>query len=74
MTPVSRGFIGRRPEVESVRVPPGQYVTDDFPVSAGGAGGARSVSRLATSKPIAVAGATLALATARNSHCWCRSG
>jgi DMSO/TMAO reductase YedYZ molybdopterin-dependent catalytic subunit len=34
---VSRGFHGRRrPEGESGRVPPGQYVTDDFPVLSAG--------------------------------------
>jgi DMSO/TMAO reductase YedYZ molybdopterin-dependent catalytic subunit len=34
---VSRGFRGRRrPEGESGRVPPGQYVTDDFPVLSAG--------------------------------------
>jgi DMSO/TMAO reductase YedYZ molybdopterin-dependent catalytic subunit len=34
---VSRGFRGRRrPEDESGRVPPGQYVTDDFPVLSAG--------------------------------------
>jgi DMSO/TMAO reductase YedYZ molybdopterin-dependent catalytic subunit len=33
MTPVSRGFAGRRRRgVDSARVPPGQYVVDDFPV------------------------------------------
>ena len=37
MPPVSRGFRGRRrPEVDAARVPPGQYVTDDFPVLAAG--------------------------------------
>src|SRR5205814_373203 len=36
---VSRGFSGKRREAPADRVPPGQYVTDDFPVlSAGGAG------------------------------------
>jgi len=35
--PISRGFSGRRhPEVDKGRVPPGQYVTDDFPVLAAG--------------------------------------
>jgi DMSO/TMAO reductase YedYZ molybdopterin-dependent catalytic subunit len=33
MPPVSRGFRGRRrPDVDPSRVPPGQYVTPDFPV------------------------------------------
>ena len=34
MSPISRGFRGRRREssADSSRVPPGQYVTDDFPV------------------------------------------
>jgi DMSO/TMAO reductase YedYZ molybdopterin-dependent catalytic subunit len=33
MTPISRGFGGRRrPDVDPARVPPGQYVTPDFPV------------------------------------------
>src|SRR4051794_29784746 len=34
---VSRGFSGRRrPEVDPSRVPPGQYVVDDFPVLSAG--------------------------------------
>jgi len=35
---VSRGFGGRRrrPEADASRVPPGQYVTDDFPVLSAG--------------------------------------
>jgi len=36
MAPITRGFRGRRPEVDPARVPPGQYVTDDFPVLAAG--------------------------------------
>ena len=38
MTPISRGFRGRgrRRDVEPGRVPPGQYVTDDFPVLSAG--------------------------------------
>ena len=32
----SRGFHGRRPPVDPVRVPPGQYVTTDFPVLSAG--------------------------------------
>jgi DMSO/TMAO reductase YedYZ molybdopterin-dependent catalytic subunit len=33
MSPISRGFSGRRrPDVDPARVPPGQYVTQDFPV------------------------------------------
>jgi DMSO/TMAO reductase YedYZ molybdopterin-dependent catalytic subunit len=34
---ISRGFHGRRrPDVDPARVPPGQYVTDDFPVLSAG--------------------------------------
>lgn len=37
MPPVSRGFRGRRSEhVEAGRVPPGQYITRDFPVLSAG--------------------------------------
>ena len=37
MTPISRGFRGRRrSDVDAARVPPGQYVTDDFPVLSAG--------------------------------------
>jgi DMSO/TMAO reductase YedYZ molybdopterin-dependent catalytic subunit len=36
MPPVSRGFRGRRPEVDPSRVPPGQYVVSDFPVLSAG--------------------------------------
>lgn len=37
MPPISRGFRGRRrPEVDPVRVPPGQYVVEDFPVLSAG--------------------------------------
>jgi DMSO/TMAO reductase YedYZ molybdopterin-dependent catalytic subunit len=36
MSPVSRGFRGRRPPVDPTRVPPGQYVTHDFPVLSAG--------------------------------------
>ena len=38
MSPVTRGFHGRRREVagEAGRVPPGQYVTTDFPVLSAG--------------------------------------
>jgi hypothetical protein len=37
MSFVSRGFHGRRtPDAESARVPPGQYVTTDFPVLSAG--------------------------------------
>jgi DMSO/TMAO reductase YedYZ molybdopterin-dependent catalytic subunit len=38
MSPLSRGFHGRRrePEAEAGRVPPGQYVTTDFPVLSAG--------------------------------------
>jgi len=35
--PISRGFLGRRrPVGDPSRVPPGQYVTDDFPVLSAG--------------------------------------
>jgi DMSO/TMAO reductase YedYZ molybdopterin-dependent catalytic subunit len=37
MSFVSRGFRGRRREdADSSRVPPGQYITDDFPVLSAG--------------------------------------
>ena len=37
MTPISRGFRGRRhTDVDAARVPPGQYVTGDFPVLSAG--------------------------------------
>jgi hypothetical protein len=36
MSPLSRGFHGRRPAVDAKRVPPGQYVTSDFPVLSAG--------------------------------------
>lgn len=37
MSPISRGFKGRRrPVADSSRVPPGQYVTGDFPVLSAG--------------------------------------
>jgi DMSO/TMAO reductase YedYZ molybdopterin-dependent catalytic subunit len=37
MPPISRGFRGRRRAgVDPARVPPGQYVTDDFPVLSAG--------------------------------------
>jgi DMSO/TMAO reductase YedYZ molybdopterin-dependent catalytic subunit len=37
MSFVSRGFKGRhRSDIDPVRVPPGQYVTDDFPVLSAG--------------------------------------
>jgi DMSO/TMAO reductase YedYZ molybdopterin-dependent catalytic subunit len=37
MSPVSRGFLGRRrPVADPSRVPPGQYVTADFPVLSAG--------------------------------------
>jgi hypothetical protein len=29
---ISRGFRGRRVDADPTRVPPGQYVTPDFPV------------------------------------------
>jgi DMSO/TMAO reductase YedYZ molybdopterin-dependent catalytic subunit len=36
MAIISRGFKGRRPEVDTDRLPPGQYVTTDFPVLSAG--------------------------------------
>jgi DMSO/TMAO reductase YedYZ molybdopterin-dependent catalytic subunit len=37
MSPISRGFHGRRTEAaQAARVPPGQYVTPDFPVLSAG--------------------------------------
>src|SRR5687768_6566309 len=36
MPRISRGFRGRRPQVGATRVPPGQYVTTDFPVLSAG--------------------------------------
>src|SRR5258708_8959378 len=38
MAPISRGFRGRRRELAGAedRVPPGQYVTNDFPVLSAG--------------------------------------
>jgi DMSO/TMAO reductase YedYZ molybdopterin-dependent catalytic subunit len=32
MSPISRGFQGRRSQVDSARVPPGQHVVEEFPV------------------------------------------
>jgi DMSO/TMAO reductase YedYZ molybdopterin-dependent catalytic subunit len=36
MPPTSKGFGGRRADVDPGRVPPGQYVTRDFPVLSAG--------------------------------------
>ena len=36
MPKISRGFRGRRTSADPTRVPPGQYVTDDFPVLSAG--------------------------------------
>jgi DMSO/TMAO reductase YedYZ molybdopterin-dependent catalytic subunit len=36
MPPISRGFRGRRREVDPARIPPGQYVVSDFPVLTAG--------------------------------------
>ena len=37
MSFVSRGFTGRRrSDADPARIPPGQYVTDDFPVLSAG--------------------------------------
>jgi len=34
--PITRGFRGRRPEARTDRLPPGQYLTSDFPVLSAG--------------------------------------
>jgi DMSO/TMAO reductase YedYZ molybdopterin-dependent catalytic subunit len=37
MSPISRGFVGRRrPTADASRIPPGQYLTTDFPVLSAG--------------------------------------
>jgi DMSO/TMAO reductase YedYZ molybdopterin-dependent catalytic subunit len=36
MSPITRGFRGRRQEVDPARVPPGQHATGDFPVLSAG--------------------------------------
>jgi DMSO/TMAO reductase YedYZ molybdopterin-dependent catalytic subunit len=36
MSNITRGFRGRRPEVDPSRIPPGQYLTHDFPVLSAG--------------------------------------
>ena len=36
MPPISRGFRGRRADVDPSRLPPGQYLTRDFPVLSAG--------------------------------------
>jgi DMSO/TMAO reductase YedYZ molybdopterin-dependent catalytic subunit len=36
MTNFTRGFRGKRPEVDPSRIPPGQYLTHDFPVLSAG--------------------------------------
>jgi DMSO/TMAO reductase YedYZ molybdopterin-dependent catalytic subunit len=36
VSPISRGFLGRRPLVDATRLPPGQYLTRDFPVLSAG--------------------------------------
>jgi DMSO/TMAO reductase YedYZ molybdopterin-dependent catalytic subunit len=36
MTPITRGFSGRRRDVDPERIPPGQYVVEDFPVLSAG--------------------------------------
>jgi DMSO/TMAO reductase YedYZ molybdopterin-dependent catalytic subunit len=36
MSVISRGFHGKRPAVDPARVPPGQYITTDFPVLSAG--------------------------------------
>ena len=35
-SPISRGFFGKRSRPDPSRVPPGQYVTHDFPVLSAG--------------------------------------
>ena len=35
-SPISRGFFGKRDRPDPSRVPPGQYVTHDFPVLSAG--------------------------------------
>jgi DMSO/TMAO reductase YedYZ molybdopterin-dependent catalytic subunit len=34
--PITRGFSGRRPDADASRLPPGQYLTSDFPVLSAG--------------------------------------
>jgi DMSO/TMAO reductase YedYZ molybdopterin-dependent catalytic subunit len=36
MPPISRGFRSRRPQADPTRLPPGQYLTTDFPVLSAG--------------------------------------
>jgi DMSO/TMAO reductase YedYZ molybdopterin-dependent catalytic subunit len=36
MSNFTRGFRGRRPDVDPTRIPPGQYLTQDFPVLSAG--------------------------------------
>jgi DMSO/TMAO reductase YedYZ molybdopterin-dependent catalytic subunit len=36
LSPVSRGFHGRRSTIDPARIPPGQFVTSDFPVLSAG--------------------------------------
>jgi DMSO/TMAO reductase YedYZ molybdopterin-dependent catalytic subunit len=36
MSPISRGFQGRRRQVDTARLPPGQYLEHDFPVLSAG--------------------------------------
>ena len=36
MAIISPGFRGRRPQIDPTRLPPGQYVTEDFPVLSAG--------------------------------------
>ena len=36
MPPISRGFHGRRRDADPSRIPPGQYLTSDFPVLSAG--------------------------------------
>jgi DMSO/TMAO reductase YedYZ molybdopterin-dependent catalytic subunit len=36
MSPISRGFRGRRPQVDPTRLPPGQYLESRFPVLSAG--------------------------------------
>jgi DMSO/TMAO reductase YedYZ molybdopterin-dependent catalytic subunit len=36
MAPITRGFLGRRPDVDPTRIPPGQYFERGFPVLSAG--------------------------------------
>jgi DMSO/TMAO reductase YedYZ molybdopterin-dependent catalytic subunit len=55
MSPISRGFHGRHreSEVDKARVPPGQYVTTDFPVLSAGPTPQTPLENYTTNLPIA---------------------